>query len=151
MVDTCKHDALAEFRRLELKIKERLQWVWHATSQINHSLPWNTELALEKKKIWCRESYIHWCCLCRHSASCGIHHFLISCSPWCKASVASIQDELNYIVDYARRYLPIDSVCYRIGVNLYVSLDCTKLSNVLLLAKLIFSLTFTTSHIKQLC
>ena len=58
--------------------------------------------------------------------------------------IASIQDELEEVVEYARKYLPIGTV------KLHTCSDSEKWLNVLLLSELLFSLPFTTSHVEQI-
>lgn len=64
--------------------------------------------------------------------------------------VPSIQDELEEVVDYARKYLPLGTLSYKkVWFKLHTCPDSVKWSNVLLLCDLLFSLPFTTSRVEQ--
>ena len=55
--------------------------------------------------------------------------------------VASIQDEVEDVVSYARKYLPIGSENYhKIWYKLYTSPDSSRWPNILMLCELLFSL-----------
>ena len=64
--------------------------------------------------------------------------------------IASIQDELEEVVDYARKYLPLSALGYRkVWFKLHTCPDAAKWPNVLLLSELLFSLPVTTSRVEQ--
>ena len=70
---------------------------------------------------------------------------------FCGVCIATIQDELEEAVEYARRSLAIVSDCYkRVWYKLHVCQDAHKWPNLLLLCELIFSLPFTTSCVEQM-
>lgn len=65
--------------------------------------------------------------------------------------IATIQDELEEAVEYARQYLAIGTESYRaIWYKLHTSPNAGKWSNLLMLCELIFSLPFTTSRVEQM-
>ena len=65
--------------------------------------------------------------------------------------IATIQDEVDEAVEYARRYLAVGSDSYkRVWHKLHVCPDAHKWPNLLLLCELIFSLPFTTSRVEQM-
>lgn len=64
---------------------------------------------------------------------------------------ASIQDELEEAVDYARKYLAIGTESYRkIWYKLHTCPDSRKWSGLLQLCNLVFSLPLTTSRVEQI-
>ena len=70
---------------------------------------------------------------------------------FCGVCIATIQDELEEAVEYARRSLAIGSDSYkRVWYKLHVCPDAHKWPNLLLLCELIFSLPFTTSCVEQM-
>ena len=63
----------------------------------------------------------------------------------------SVQDELEDVVDFARKYLPLDTLGYRnIWFKLHTGPDSERWPNVRLLSELLFSLPFTTSRVEQI-
>ena len=67
------------------------------------------------------------------------------------AVLAEIQDELEEVVEYARRYLSLDRNGYHnTWYKLHTTSDSRKWTNVLLLYELIFSLPFSNSHIERM-
>ena len=67
------------------------------------------------------------------------------------ASIASIQDELEEAVEYARQYLAIAIESYKaIWYKFYISSNAEKWPNLLLLCELIFNLPFTASRVEQM-
>ena len=63
----------------------------------------------------------------------------------------SVQDELEDVVDFARKYLPLGTLGYRnIWFKLHTCPDSEKWPNVRLLSELLFSLPFTTSRVEQI-
>lgn len=64
---------------------------------------------------------------------------------------ASIQDEIEDVVSYARKYLQISSENYRkIWYKLHTSPDSSRWPNILILSELLFSLPISTSRVEQL-
>ena len=67
------------------------------------------------------------------------------------ANLASIQDEVEEVVDYARKYLSIQSESYqKIWYKLHISPDASKWPNVLVLAELLFSLPFSNGRVERI-
>ena len=63
--------------------------------------------------------------------------------------VASLQDEVEDVVSYARKYIPVGSENYRkIWYKLHTS--SSRWPNILMLCELLFSLPISTSHVEQL-
>ena len=64
---------------------------------------------------------------------------------------ASVQDELEDVVDFARKYLPLGTLGYRnIWFKLHTCPDSERWPNVRLLSELLFSLPITTSRVEQI-
>ena len=62
---------------------------------------------------------------------------------------ASVQDELEDVVDFARKYLPLGTLGYRnIWFKLHTCPDSERWPNVRLLSERLFSLPFTTSRVE---
>ena len=62
-----------------------------------------------------------------------------------------LQDEVEEVVGYARKYLPIGTETYRkIWYKLHTRPDSRRWPNILLLWELVFSLPFSTSRVEQL-
>ena len=67
------------------------------------------------------------------------------------ANVSVLQDEIEDAVEYARRYLGLQSTNYRkVWYNLHVCPDSTHWPNVLLLCGLAFSLPFSNGRVEQI-
>ena len=65
--------------------------------------------------------------------------------------IATIQDEVEEVVDYARKYLPIGTICYRkIWFKIHTCPNSERWPNVLLLSEFLFILPFTTSRVEQI-
>ena len=65
--------------------------------------------------------------------------------------VATIYDELEEVMLYARKFLPIGTEAYnRIWYKLHVCPDARKWPNILLMCELIFSLPCATSRVEQI-
>ena len=66
-------------------------------------------------------------------------------------TLAGIQDELEEVVEYGRKNLSPDKDSYhRIWYKLHTASDSTKWPNVLLLCELLFSITFSNSHVERM-
>ena len=67
------------------------------------------------------------------------------------ANLATVQDELEEVVDYARKFLSIQSESYRkIWYKLHISPEARKWPNVLVLAELLFSLPFLNGQVERM-
>ena len=66
-------------------------------------------------------------------------------------SLRTLLDEIEDTVDYARRYLSIESVKYRkVWYLLHVCPDAEKWPSVLVLCELVFSLPFSNGRVEQI-
>ena len=67
------------------------------------------------------------------------------------ANLATVQDELEEAVDYARKYLSIQRQSYqKIWYKLHISPEARKWPNVLVLAELLFSLPFSNGQVERM-
>ena len=65
-------------------------------------------------------------------------------------SLSILLDEIEDVIDYARRYLVLESTDYRkVWYNLHICPDSSKRPNILLLCELAFSLSFSNGRVKQ--
>ena len=66
-------------------------------------------------------------------------------------TIATIQDEIEDIVDYARKYIDINSSLYRkVWYKLQSCPDASKWPNVIALSQLAFSLPFSNGRVEQI-
>ena len=66
-------------------------------------------------------------------------------------SLASIQDEIEDAVDYARTYLRIGSESYqKIWYRLHTATDVEKWRNILVLSEFVFSLPFSNGQVERI-
>ena len=67
------------------------------------------------------------------------------------ANLPSVRDEMEEIVEYARKYLSLDREGYRkVWYKLHISPDAVRWPNILLLCELGFSLPFSNGHVERL-
>lgn len=60
-------------------------------------------------------------------------------------NLSSLYDEIEEVVDHARRYLSIDKVCYqKVLYTLHTSPDSSKWPNILQICQLLFSFPFSS-------
>ena len=66
-------------------------------------------------------------------------------------NLSSLHDEIEEVVDHARRYLSIDKVCYqKVWYKLHTSPDSSKWPNILLICQLLFSLPFSSGRVERI-
>ena len=146
IVDQCKVHVLADMERLQEKIKERLSWT--DTTLLRQLLVFLETQSWQKKDPSSDDEE-------NMAEIKAAVEYLISVfrAPLESRDVciATIQEEIEEAVEYARRYLAIGTESYRrIWYKLHTCPDAHKWPNVLLLCELIFSLPFTTSHVEQM-
>ena len=145
-VDQCKVHMLADLERLERKIKERLEWT--DTGLLRALLAFLETQSWQKKDTG--DDGEEDMADIRASVQCLISTFRIPLESR-GVCIATIQDELEEAVEYARKYLSIGRESYKkIWYKLHTCPDSSKWSNVLQLSKLVFSLPFTTSRVEQI-
>ena len=149
--------ALNDLQRLNAKIQERLEW-----SDV-HLL--RSFLAFLETQNWAIRSTVHSSDKDEHDHSSDsdsslievknaaehiITHFRIPLESK-GVALAAIQDEIEEIVDYARKYLDIYKLDYREAWYKLLSCpDSQKWSNVSSLCELAFSLPFSNRRIEQI-
>ena len=66
-------------------------------------------------------------------------------------NLSSLHDEIEEVVDHARRYLSIDKICYqKVWYKLHTSPDSSKWPNILLICQLLFSLPFSSGQVERI-
>ena len=143
-----------DIRRLEQKIKERLEW---SDIQLIRSMLVFLETQSRQKSFSDdssdgRDEMMDLDDFAEVRASVeyiiSIFRIPLEAKGMC---VASIQDEVEDVVSYARKYLPIGSENYRkIWYKLHTSPDSSRWPNILILCELLFSLPISTSRVEQL-
>ncbi len=149
----CKADALADLHTLEENIKGRLEWsdlrflrcvlifldtqCWVQKNESNVADP--EESGEDKSLSSLLDAVEHIISLFRAP---------LEAKGMC---VASVQDELKDVVDFARKYLPLGTMGYRnIWFKLHTCPDPERWPIIRLLSELLFSLPFTTSRVEQI-
>ena len=155
-LEQCKKHVMADICRLEQKIKERLEW---SDIQLMRSIlvfletqSWQKSFSEERSgdhdgmldpdaddfaEVRAAVEYII-----------SIFRIPLEAKGMC---AASIQDEVEDVISYARKYLPIGSENYRkIWYKLHTSPDSSRWPNILILSELLFSLPISTSRVEQL-
>ena len=152
-LEQCKKHVMDDIRRLEQKIKERLEW---SDIQLLRSIlvfletqSWQSRFSEDSSdddgmldlddfaEVRAAVEYII-----------SIFRIPLEAKGMC---VASIQDEVEDVVSCARKYLPIGSENYRkIWYKLHTSPDSSRWPNILILCELLFSLPISTSRVEQL-
>ena len=68
-----------------------------------------------------------------------------------EASLSSVQDEVEEIIEYSQKFLPISTSSYReIWYKLHTCHDSNRWPTLLLLSELVFSLPFSNSRVEQI-
>ena len=154
VLEQCKKHVLDDISRLEQKIKERLEW---SDIQLMRAI-----LVFLETQSW-QKSF--------SEGSSGDHDGMLEPDDFAEVRAAadyivsffripleakgmcaaSIQDEVEDVVSYARKYLQISSENYRkIWYKLHTSPDSSRWPNILILSELLFSLPISTSRVEQL-
>ena len=140
--EQCKGQVLADVERLQNKVKERL--AWSDTDLLRAIL-----VFLETQNWLCKCDNIDDISEIKAAVEQVITHFRIPLEAK-GVSVEVIQDEIEEAVQYARKYLAIDTKSYKkIWYTLHTCPDSRKWPNVLLLCELLFSLPIATSRVEQ--
>ena len=145
---TCAAHALADIKWLEEKMRARLEWSdvkmlrailvlldtqsWQSSPEGEHS---NTDEE-EDDLTEIREA-VEYITLHFREAKC--------------VDLANVQDELEEIIPYARKYLSIGQEGYqKVWYKLHTAPDASKWSNILHLCELLFSLPFSSGHVERM-
>ena len=149
-LEQCKVHVLADLKRLDWRIQERLEW---SDLQLLRLI-----LAFVETQSWLQKS--------DHSSEddgndglldireaveyiISVFHAPLEAKGLCDPSM--LQNEMEKVVEYARKYLPIGIESYRkIWYKLHTCPDSRRWPNILLLCELVFSLPFSTSRVEQL-
>lgn len=149
-LEQCKVHVLADLQRLDRRIQERLEW---SDLKLLRSI-----LVFVETQSWLQRSS-------HSSEDDGDDGLLeIRAAVECITSVfrapleakglcdpCMIQDEVEEVVEYARKYLPIGTESYRkIWHKLYTCPDSRRWPNILFLCELVFSLPLSTSRVEQM-
>ena len=148
-LEYCKKEALADLGRLHEKMRERLEW---SDVQLLRAL-----LVFLETQSWMKRSSEEGDSDPDPSLTeiKNALEYIVSLfrDPLEArgANVSVLQDEIEDAVEYARRYLGLESTNYRkVWYNLHVCPDSTHWPNVLLLCGLAFSLPFSNGRVEQI-
>ena len=148
-LEYCKKEALADLGRLHEKMRERLEW---SDVQLLRAL-----LVFLETQSWMKRSSEEGDSDPDPSLTeiKNALEYIVSLfrDPLEArgANVLVLQDEIEDAVEYARRYLGLESTNYRkVWYNLHVCPDSTHWPNVLLLCGLAFSLPFSNGRVEQI-
>ena len=143
-LEQSKGDVLADVQRLDRCMKERLEW--SDTEVLRTILVFiDTENWQQKDLLGSDDGLSD----IRTAVDKVLSMFLppLEAKGMC---AAVIQNEVENIVEHARRYLSIGTESYRvIWYKLHTCPDSSKWPNILMLCELVFSLPFTTFQIKS--
>ena len=150
-LEQCKKHVKDDIHRLEQRIKERLEWsdikLMRSILVFLETQSWQKSFSEDSSgtmldlddfaEVRAAVEYII-----------SIFRIPLEAKGMC---AASIQDEVEDVVSYARKYLPISSENYRkIWYKLHTSPDSNRWPNILMLCELLFSLPISTSRVEQL-
>ena len=151
-VQQCSVHVLADLHRVEENIKDRLEW---------------SDLKLLRSILVFLETQ-HWIPRESSGGSDGngdsndglieirsaVDHIISSFLAPLEAkgmNAVSVQDEIEEVVDYARKYLSLSTESNRrIWYKLHTCPNTGRWPNILLLCELVFSLPFITCHVEQM-
>ena len=139
----CADAALADVKRLEEKLKERLEW--SDTNMLRAILAFldtqNWQLAGED---------VDGLDDIRAAVEVIVAHFRVPLEAK-NVSLCSIQDEVEEAVQYARNFLSVSQDTHKkIWYQLHTVPDSSKWPNVLQLSELLFSLPFSNAHVERI-
>ena len=148
-LEYCKKEALADLQRLHDKMREWLQW---SDVTLLRAL-----LVFLETQIWMKRSVEGGdgdpdpsLTEVKSAVECIVSQFRDPLEAR-GANLSVLQDEIEDAVDYARRYLGLESTNYRkVWYNLHVCPDSSHWPNVLLLCGLAFSLPFSNGRVEQI-
>ena len=152
-LETCSRDVMADLRRLDGKIKARLEWsdtdllraVVAFLSTHNWLMREDTQDSDEEGIVDPDEV--------SSDMREAVEYIITAFRAPLEArgfSAEAILAELEEAISYARKYLPIATETYKkIWYTLHTCPDASKWPNVLMLCQLIFSLPFSTSGVEQ--
>ena len=147
-IEFCKKEALADMKRLEANMRQRLEW---SDVKLLRALLVFVETQSWIKKSAIDDEYEDVSLLEIKLALEDIFRVFIDPLESENVSLSTLQDEIEDVVDYARRYLSLESTKYRkIWYLLHVCPDAEKWPSILLLCELVFSLPFSNGRVEQI-
>ena len=140
VLDQCSKSALTDLRKLDQEMKTRLEW---SDVELLRSI-----LIFLDTQSWVQSEDAE------SEVSTAVEYIMTHFRAPLEASssnLASIQDELEEVLDYARKYLSIASESYQnIWYKLHTVPDADKWPNILILAELLFSLPFSNAKVERI-
>ena len=146
-IEFCKKEALADMKRLEASMRQRLEW---SDVKLLRSI-----LVFVETQSWVKrptDSTYEDASMTEIKVALQVI-FEVFSEPLevNNISLSVLLDELEDTVDYARRYLSIESTKYRkVWYLLHVCPDAEKWPSVLALCELVFSLPFSNGRVEQI-
>ena len=154
-IDRCKQEAVSDLKRLTANILSRLQW---SDMKLLRAL-----LVFIETQSWMKKASTESCDLEVESefddpslteVKIAIEQGFLSFIDPLEArgvSLSSLLDDIEDAIDYARRYLALESTNYRkVSYSLHICPDSHKWPNILLLCELAFSLPFSNARVEQI-
>ena len=143
VVEQCAKHALKDLKSLENEMKNRLEWsdieLLRSILTFMDTQSWAVSEGSEDEIAEISAAVEH-----------IVTHFrepLVAV----RANLASIQDELEEVVDYSRKYLNISVDSHQsIWYKLHSVRDSSKWPNILLVVELLFSLPFANSKVERM-
>ena len=147
MIKFCKKEALADMKWLEENIRQRLEW-----SDVKLL---RAALVFIETQSWIKsaadDEYEDSSILAIKLALEDIFRAFADPLEASNVNLSTLQNEIEDVVDYARKYLSIESTSYRkVWYLLHVCPDIEKWPSILLLCELVFSLPFSNGRVEQI-
>ena len=147
MIEFCKKEALADMKQLEENIRQRLEW---SDVKLLRAV-----LVFIETQSWIKsaadDEYEDSSMLAIKLALEDIFRAFADPLEASNVNLSTLQDEIEDVVDYARKYLSIESTSYRkVWYLLHVCPDIKKWPGILLLCELVFSLPFSNGRVEQI-
>ena len=154
-LECCKEQALADLKQLDLKMRDRLKWsdvkLLRSILLFIDTQGWQVKSSSTNTGMSDSDGG-------EEDNLDGIKSALESITSAFRApleakevNLSSLHDEIEEVVDHARRYLSIDKVCYQtVWYKLHTSPDTSKWPNILLICQLLFSLPFSSGRVERI-
>ena len=159
MLESCKNQALADVRRLEENMRERLEWsdmkllrailVFLDTQTWRYIIPANQESESQQSDS---DNSPEDKALSEVLAAVELIATMFK-EPLQASGVnlLGLQDEMEEVVEYARQYLSIEIEKYhKVWYNLHICSDASSWKDVLVLCELCFSLPFSNGSVERM-
>lgn len=144
LLQQCATQALADLKRLDSAMRNRLEW---SDVEMLRSI-----LVFLDTQSWCKSGDSESDEL--EEINAAVEYITTHFREPLEAvsmNISSIRDEIEEIVDYARKYLSIRTESYQtIWYKLHVAPDVSKWPNVLVLCELLFSLPFSNGRVERI-